>query len=313
MGRRIVRLEMNKVLQQDGRITLDCSSSLRAGLIGEGILASRSPWLHEQEARAQGLSLDYTLFDFADRGWQLADMAPLLGDLQAAGYCGTNVTFPFKQAIIPLLDDLSQDAGAVGAVNTVAFRDGRMIGHNTDMFGFAESMRRGLSGSRVARVLQLGCGGAGAAVAHALLGYLDVGTLLLHDVEAARAQQLHDQLVARYGAGRVALTASPQADLASCDGLVNATPVGMARFPGLPLDLVALRPDHWVADIVYFPLETALLKAARQLGCATLDGSRMVVHQAAEAFRIMTGHTADPDRMMRSFAAFDPAKTAASD
>ena len=303
---------MTKVLQQDGRIRADCSTSLHAGLIGQGILASRSPWLHEQEAGAQGLSLDYVLYDFADRGWQDSAIAPLLADLQQGGYCGTNVTFPFKQAIIPLLDELSPDAAAVGAVNTVAFRDGRMIGHNTDMFGFAESMRRGLPGARVARVLQLGCGGAGAAVAHALLGYLAVGTLLLHDVDTNRAKQLHDQLAARYGADRVTLTTSPETDLATCDGLVNATPVGMAQFPGLPLPLDSLRADHWVADIVYFPLETALLKEARRIGCATLDGSRMVVHQAAEAFRIMTGHVADPDRMMRSFAAFVPSQSRAS-
>jgi shikimate dehydrogenase len=298
---------MTKVLQLDGRITVDCSRTLHAGLIGEGILASRSPWLHEQEAKAQGLSLCYTLYDFADRGWQGDRIAPLLADMQAAGYCGTNVTFPFKQAIIPLLDELSEDAAAVGAVNTVAFRDGRKIGHNTDMFGFAESMRRGLSGSRVARVLQLGCGGAGAAVAHALLGYLNVGTLLLHDVDADRAQLLQQQLAARYGVDRVALTTNPEEDLASCDGLVNATPVGMAKFPGLPLALHGLRADHWVADIVYFPLETALLKEARRIGCATIDGSRMVVHQAAEAFRIMTGHVADAERMMLSFANFNPA------
>lgn len=303
---------MKQVLQQDGPTTADCSSALRTGLIGEGILASRSPWLHEQEARAQGLSLSYTLYDFADRGWQGEAMAELLVEMPQAGFSGTNITFPFKQAIIPLLDELSPDAEAIGAVNTVAFRDGRAIGHNTDMFGFAESMRRGLPGAKVARVLQLGCGGAGAAVAHALLGYIQVGTLLLHDVDPLRAETLRSQLAARYGADRVALSQDPVADLGTCDGLVNATPVGMARFPGLPLALDGLRADQWVADIVYFPLETALLQAARAKGCATLDGSRMVVHQAAEAFRIMTGHAADPERMMRSFAAFDTSGSGAA-
>ncbi len=296
-------MEMRTSVPEPGHSDLGNGTAIRTGLIGEGILASRSPWLHEEEARAQGMALEYMLFDFVDRGWDSMALGGLLADMQHSGFAGTNVTYPFKQAIIPLLDELSEDAACIGAVNTVAFRDGRLIGFNTDMFGFAEGMRRGLPGVALDRVLQLGCGGAGAAVAHALLGSLAVGTLLLHDVDAMRAELLRDHLAARYGADCVAISTTPEADLAACDGLVNATPVGMARFPGLPIGIAAIQPTHWVADIVYFPLETELLKQARAKGCATLDGSRMVVHQAAEAFRIMTGRTADPERMMQSFAA----------
>ena len=274
------------------------------GLIGSGILASRSPWMHEQEGDAQGVRLVYSLFDFADRGWDAERLPGLLAALQDVGFAGVNVTYPFKQAIIPLLDELSPEAEAICAVNTVAFRDGRSIGHNTDMLGFAEGMARGLPGVRLDRVLQLGCGGAGAAVAHALLARSGVDQVVLHDVEFDRAERLAAQLAARYGAGRVHLGHDPVAAAAECAGIVNATPVGMAKFPGLPLATEAIHNRHWVADIVYFPLETEFLREARRKGCATLDGSRMAVHQAAEAFTNMTGLPADAERMMRSFAAF---------
>lgn len=274
------------------------------GLIGSGILASRSPWLHEQEAAAQGIRLHYTMFDFADRGWAEDHLPHLLQSLQDQGFVGVNVTYPFKQAIIPLLSELSPEAAAIGAVNTIAFRQGRSIGHNTDMLGFAEGMRRGLPGVAKTRVLLLGCGGAGAAVAHALLAQLHVGTLVLHDIDGERARLLTAQLVERYGLDRAIQADDLLEKAGSCDGIVNASPVGMAKFPGLPLPVAAILRRHWVADIVYFPLETELLREARRIGCATLDGSRMVVHQAAEAFRIMTGREADAERMMRSFASF---------
>lgn len=274
------------------------------GLIGSGILASRSPWLHEQEADAQGINLQYTMFDFAHRGWGEDHLPRLLQTLQDEGYAGVNVTYPFKQAIMPLLDEISDEAAAIGAVNTVAFRDGRSIGHNTDMLGFTEGMRQGLPGVAKTRVLLLGCGGAGAAVAHGLLAKLNVGTLVLHDIDSERARILTGKLVEHYGVDRAIQADDLLEKAGSCDGIVNASPVGMSKFPGLPLPVTAIRHRHWVADIVYFPLETELLREARRIGCATLDGSRMVVHQAAEAFRIMTGRDADPERMMRSFACF---------
>jgi shikimate dehydrogenase len=137
-----------------------------------------------------------------------------------------------------------------------------------------------------------------------LLARLEVGTLVLHDVEPGRAERLAARLIEQYGAGRAICADDVAGQAQTCDGIVNASPVGMAKFPGLPLPVEAIESHHWVADIVYFPLETDLLLEARRKGCATLDGSRMVVHQAAEAFRIMTGRDADAERMMRSFAGF---------
>ena len=278
---------------------------IMAGLIGRGILQSRTPWLQEQEADAQGLRMVYSLFDFTDRGWPDEDLEPLLAAAQRSGFAGFNVTYPFKQAVIPLLDELSEGAAAIGAVNTVAFVNGRRIGHNTDVTGFAAGFRLGFGGTAPGRVLQLGCGGAGSATAHALLGNLGADQLVLFDPDPARVEVLRGHLAERYGEGRVAVAGDPAAAASKVDGLLNASPVGMAKFPGLPITAEAIEPRHWVADIVYFPLETAFLAEARRKGCRTLDGSGMAVHQAVDAFEIFTGLKPDHERMRASFFAFE--------
>jgi shikimate dehydrogenase len=186
-------------------------------------------------------------------------------------------------------------------VNTVVLRDGRRTGHNTDWWGFAESFRRGLPDAGRERVVQLGAGGAGTAVAHAALK-LGVGRLALFDVEPQRAGQVAARLNARFGEGRAVAGGDLAAALAQADGLIHATPTGMAKFPGLPLPANLLHARLWVAEIVYFPLETELLRVARRLGCRTLDGGGMAVFQAVEAFRLFTGIAPDADRMLRHFA-----------
>ena len=275
-----------------------------AGLIGRGILASRTPWMHEQEAAAQDLRLVYSLFDFTDRNWSDDDLPRLLDAVQRVGFAGVNVTFPFKQAIIPLLDELSDDARAIGAVNTVAFRDGKRIGFNTDVSGFAEGFRSGLPDAARDTVLQIGCGGAGSATAHALLSSLGVSRLYLADSDADRAEALRAQLADAYGADRVSVAADPVACAGGADGILNATPMGMDKFPGIPIAAAAIEPRHWIADIVYFPLVTEFLAEARRKGCRVLDGSGMAVGQAADAFEIFTGKPADRSRMQASFHAF---------
>jgi shikimate dehydrogenase len=274
---------------------------IQTGLFGRSILASRSPWLHEQEARAQGIHLTYELFDFTDRGLADSELGPLLERLAAEGYAGVNITYPFKQAVIPLLDELADCAKLVGAVNTVAFRDGRTCGYNTDKTGFQESLAEGLPDVAMNRVLLLGAGGAGAAVANALLSS-GVRTVVIADVDTTRASQLAAQLCAHYGDGRALSCGMDNIDTGSVDGIVNTTPMGMVANPAPALDPALLEARHWVADIVYFPLETELLRHARQRGCRTLDGSGMVIGQAARAFEIFTHHKADRQRMRESFA-----------
>jgi shikimate dehydrogenase len=270
------------------------------GLIGRTILASRSPWLHEQEASAQGLDLTYQLFDFTDRGWDDGELGPLLRRLSSEGFRGVNITFPFKQAVIPLLDGLAESAEMVGAVNTVAMHDGSLIGHNTDMTGFRTSLEAGLPGRKQDRVLQLGAGGAGAAVANAILS-LGAGHLEIADVDRDRAAVLARMLAERFGAERVSTTDMSSIDTSQIDGIVNTTPMGMAANPASAIAPDLIEARHRVADIVYLPLETELPRIARAKGCQVLDGSGMVVRQAALAFEIFTGRKADTARMHTIF------------
>ena len=265
------------------------------GLIGAGIQLSRSPALHEREADEQGLRYIYKLIDLDQLGVGIEALPALLNAARQMGFAGLNITYPCKQAIIPLLDELSEDARALNAVNTVVIRDGRMTGHNTDWSGFAEGFRRGLPDAKRDRVVLLGAGGAGAAVAHAALT-LGVRELTIFDLDASRSAELAAKLGARARAGT-----NLAAAMAKADGLIHCTPTGMAKMPGLPLDSGLLRARHWVAEIVYFPLETELLRVARAKGCRTLDGSGMAVYQAVGAFRLFTGIEPDAERMMRIF------------
>ncbi|MDG5489672.1 shikimate dehydrogenase [Sphingomonas sp. BGYR3] len=276
------------------------SQRFLTGLVGRNIQKSRSPWLHEQEGDAHGVRLVYQLFDFASAGWTEADLPALLDSLQRAGFAGVNVTFPYKQAVIPLLDELSDEARAIGAVNTVTFHDGRRTGYNTDATGFADSFRTKLPDAPRDFALQFGAGGAGAATGNALLG-LGIKRLAIFDVDQSRASELVVRLNDSFGADRAHVGTELTDAIARADGVVNATPIGMTGHPGSALDTDLLQPHHWVADVVYVPLETELLGAARARGCATLDGSGMVVRQAARAFEHFTGLQADVERMQRSF------------
>ncbi|WP_147023395.1 shikimate dehydrogenase, partial [Microvirga aerophila] len=260
-----------------------------AGLIGAGIQASRTPALHEREGAEQGLRYIYKLIDLDELRLGPEALADLVTAAQRMGFAGLNITYPCKQAVIPLLDELSPDAQALGAVNTVVFQDGGAIGHNTDWWGFAESFQRELADAPRDRVVQFGAGGAGAAVAHALLT-LGVQEVIIVDTDIDRAKRLANELCARFGPGRAApLSGNLDEAVARANGLVNTTPVGMAKHPGMALPARLLRPDLWVADIVYFPLETELLRMARALGCRTMSGGGMAVFQAVGAFRLFTG------------------------
>ena len=275
--------------------------SVLVGLIGSGIAASRTPPMHEAAADAAGIRYLYKKIDLAELKLGAEALPELLTAAKRMGFDGLNVTHPCKQAIIPLLDELSPDADALGAVNTVVIRNGRMIGHNTDWFGFAENFRRNKQGASLGSVVQFGAGGAGSAVAFALMK-LGVRELTIMDVDLAKAQNVVDGLSPRFVEGRLKVGQDVAAAVAAADGIVNATPIGMDKYPGTPLPTALLRPDLWVAEIVYFPPETALLRAARALGCRTVDGGGMAIFQGTEAFRLFTGISPDPDVFFATFA-----------
>jgi shikimate dehydrogenase len=275
--------------------------SILAGLIGAGIQASLTPSMHEQEGDAQGIRYLYRLIDLDMLKLDSNNLEELLVAAERTGFTGLNITFPCKQAVIPLLDELSPEASGIGAVNTVVFKDGRRIGHNTDCLGFAEGLRRGLGDVAKGRVVQMGAGGAGAAVAHALLKE-GVRQLQIFDVDAERARGLVNNLNQHFNGSPAQVGLDLAAALASADGLVNTTPMGMAKLPGMPVPKALLHGGLWVAEIVYFPLETELLREARSLGCRTLDGGNMAVFQAVKAFELFSGASADARRMLDHFS-----------
>ncbi|MFF5896191.1 shikimate dehydrogenase [Streptomyces argenteolus] len=283
--------------------------SYLVGLIGTGIGPSLTPALHEREADRQGLRYLYRLIDIGALGVAPEHTGELVRSARDMGYDGLNVTHPCKQQVLAHLDGLSPHAEALGAVNTVVFDGDRAIGHNTDTTGFAASFARGLPDAPLDRVVQLGAGGAGAAVAHALLA-LGAGRLTVLDARPERAAALVDSLDQHFGPGRAATAGLLDIahQLADTDGLVNATPIGMAAHPGLPLPADLLHPGLWVAEIVYRPLETALVRTARALGCPTLDGAGMAAYQAADAFRLFTGREPDTARMLADIAALTSAR-----
>lgn len=278
-------------------------TGILTGLIGEHISGSRSPYLHQSEADALGIRLVYAPFDFATQGKTASDLPAFLKAALMTGFAGLNVTHPYKQEVIPLLDELSPGAAKIGAVNTIEMRDGRMIGHNTDIRGFSQSLELGLPEAKLGRVIQFGAGGAGLATAHGLLER-GLGYLAIAEPDERRRRKAVAALSEVYGPDRVAEAIDLASEFEAADGVVNATPIGMEGYPGTPFDPGLLSPQHWVADIVYFPLETALLRAARGRRCAAINGSGMVILQAAEAFDIFTGRRSDPQRMIRSFAEF---------
>lgn len=289
------------------------TESYLIGLIGEGVMPSLTPPMQEREADVQGLRCLYRPIDLAELGLPASAVGELLTGAHRLGYNGLNITHPCKQLVLEHLDEISDDARNLGAVNTVLIQDGRFIGHNTDFSGFSAALAAGLPGAALDRVVQLGAGGAGSAVAYALLS-AGVRTLDLVDVDPARAMARAAELAVQFPDRTV--TGRTPAELSAlmpqADGLVHCTPVGMAAHPGTPLDMELVESRHWVADIVYRPIDTELVHQSRAKGCRVLDGGRMAVGQAVDAFRIFTGKPADPERMRSHFLELIAAEDEAS-
>lgn len=275
-----------------------------AGLLGRGIQLSRTPAMHEAEGAAQGFNYIYRLFDADQMGAEVT-VGEVLRAAELCGFAGLNVTYPYKVEILTHLDVLSPAAEAVGAVNTVVLRNGKRYGHNTDLWGFAESFRRHMAGAAAERVLLVGAGGAGAAVAHALVE-CGAQAIRILDKDVARARALATRIAdASRDITASVVAEAAEVDIDGLDGVVNATPVGMAAVPGTPIPAALLQPRLWVADIVYFPLETEFLRRARQAGCRVLPGSGMAIFQAARAFEHFTGQKPEAERMEAAFNTFD--------
>jgi shikimate dehydrogenase len=276
--------------------------SFLLGLIGDGVQGSLSPVLHEREAARLGLRYVYRRIDLARLDLGAPDLSAVLRWAERFGFDGLNVTHPYKQAVIPLLDRLSTEAERIGAVNTVLLRDGGRIGHNTDAAGFSEGFKVTMGDARLGRVLQLGAGGAGAATASALLD-LGVSKLVIADVDPGRAGALVEALRGLHGGQRIDVATDVERETLLADGLVNATPIGMTSHPGLPLPNTLLRPTLWVNDLIYAPPRTALIQAAQAIGARTANGAAMLAFQAAGSLTLFTGRPAEGLRMYRDIMA----------
>lgn len=276
--------------------------SYLVGLIGDGITQSLTPPMHEAEAAAQGLPYIYRPVDLTVLGRPGEDVGELLRAGRDLGFNAFNITHPCKQTVLQHLDHVSERAQALQAVNTVLIRDGKFVGHNTDQTGFSAALAAELPEVPKGRVVQLGTGGAGSAVAYALLDSA-VEHLSLLDLDQERAQERAAAL-SRYFPDAV-IEAVGQEDLAShvaqANGVVNCTPIGMHHHPGAPINLGLVTAQHWVADVIYLPVDTPLIRHARSLGRPVLDGGAMAVGQAVDAFRLITGREADRQRMRHHF------------
>jgi len=270
------------------------SKKLLTGLIGSPIAHSASPAMHERAAEALGLRGHYQLIEVA--GADAAGLSLMLEGVRRLGFAGVNVTFPYKEAVVPLLDELAPAAATMAAVNTVVVRDNRLIGHNTDTTGFARAVAPLLAASGNA-VAVIGTGGVGKAIAFALAS-LKVTDLRIFDSEPARAEKLA-ALLAKHGGARVA--GSVEDALAGATGLVNGTPVGMLPNRDTPVPASLLRENLWVADAVYSPLITPLLAAARAKGARIMTGRELAIYQAADAFELFTGLAPSTEVMGEAF------------
>jgi shikimate dehydrogenase len=209
----------------------------------------------------------------------------LLDGVRKLGFAGVNVTFPYQESVVPLLDEMSPGAGAIGAVNTVVVRGGRLIGYNTDTTGFERAIANLVNRSNRGAVALIGAGGVGKAIAYALAA-LGITELSVFDADCAKAAQLAAQL---RGRREIRIAQSVEDALRQAVGVVNATPVGMLPDCGMAVPDALLHSGLWVADAVYTPLWTPLLTAAKAKGAEVMTGRELAIHQAADAFELFTG------------------------
>jgi shikimate dehydrogenase len=271
------------------------------GIIGNPVRASLSPAMQQAALRRLGLDACYHPFEIGPK-----DLRTVLRALPLLGFWGVNVTIPYKELVLPLLDEVDAAAAAIGAVNTVVVRGGRLLGHNTDAEGFRTALEvEGRTGLPGARVLVVGAGGAARAVAYACLAR-GCRSLLVANRSGARARSLCRALRVKFPMADVTAVASGGPEwpsrVAACNVVVNTTPPGGRADDPLPVPQTALRRGQTVMDIVYRPRRTPLLIAAKAAGARTVDGLQMLLHQGALAFSLWTGRAAPSAVMRRALA-----------
>jgi shikimate dehydrogenase len=273
----------------------DYSPRVLLGLLGSPIRHSASPALHEAAGAAAGMQSYYHLIDIA--GADAGLLRKILDGVRHIGFAGINVTFPYKEVVLPLVDAISPEVERIGAVNTIVVEEGRLIGHNTDIMGFKACLTRVIGTEFSGPVVLVGAGGVGKAIAFAMVE-LGVPAIRILERDPRKAEGLKAAL-APFIPAQIAETAKEA--LRGAVGLINATPVGMLPNMEVPVPVTLLRDDLWVADAVYFPLQTPLIKAAALRRARVMTGGELVIDQAVHAFRLFTGREADRAVMAQAF------------
>ena len=265
--------------------SLGSGSTQLYGILGHPIGHSLSPLMHALAFRHHGLDAVYLPFSVAPD-----DLGRAVAGAVALGMGGFNVTIPHKETIVAYLDEITDEARAIGAVNTVHVRDGHATGHNTDGAGFLLPLKKVVTPVDQLDACVLGAGGAARALAAALLG-AGCPRLIIANRTLARGERLAAELQSRHTAAEVrSIGMSDAADAARRSRLVvNSTSMGMHQGDDSPLPSGCLGPEHVAYDIVYRPLNTPFLRDARAAGATTIGGLDMLIGQGAAAFAIWTG------------------------
>jgi len=281
------------------------SSEIRAALVGSGIGLSRTPGMHQTVGHVLGLNYSYEIMDVDTAQYCNFSLTQLIERCESLGYAGLNITYPFKQEVLPLLDELSDNAKMLAAVNTVVFKQGRRFGYNTDYSGFVKAFEQQMSDVVIDRVLLLGAGGAGSAAAFAVAGS-SPKSVFIYDRNPEKAAQLAVKLNIYYPNLNVEFyDCLTEAIAAKPNGIINASPMGMQAYPGSAFPQGEWRQSLWAADLVYLPLQTQFLSDAETAGCKTMSGAHLAIHQAVDSFALITGQLADAKHFSKAFAAFN--------
>lgn len=269
--------------------------TVQLGLIGENISKSRAPRLHEYLGKLSGLDVDYRPMD--TEGQPHVDLMAKLRHCAATGFSGVNVTHPFKQRAAAGLTNLSPGARKVGSVNTVTFDGAQMAGTNTDYTGFKRAYAHVFSTQPPGRVLIIGAGGVSHAIAAALT---ELGAEEIRIFDIVQAQSEHLAATLRADGFDAAVTGPEDLPRVArgADGLVNGTPIGMHKHPGLPLDETLIGPQKWAFEAVYTPLRTEFVVGCENRGLAVMTGFELFLFQGLDAFECFTGVTVDADAVI---------------
>lgn len=264
---------------------------VRLGLIGDNIARSQAPRLHELAGRLTGIPVTYERLIPGDLG---QDFETVFEGARAAGFRGLNITYPYKERVLPLVAMPDPQVAALGAVNTVLFAEAGPQGFNTDWSGFIAGYRRALGARAPGPVCMVGAGGVGKAVGFGLLA-LGLEELALVEQDLPKAEHLAEALRAASPGLTVRVAADVAEGAAGAAGLVNCTPVGMVGHAGTPVPRPLMAGAAWAFDAVYTPVDTRFLTDAAAAGLATMSGWELYFYQGLHAFEVFHGREVAED------------------